>query len=144
MWPLDGKKTKSMPGGEEAFTFLGKGAMFKGIITFDSEIRIDARIEGEIHTKGTLIVGEHGIIDGDIIAAVVINGGRITGNVIASEKVQLLAPGVLIGTIKTPLLSMEEGARFRGTCEVEGRGEVKMLEGPGQAAAQGEMPQAHE
>jgi len=128
MWPLRGKKTQHMPGEEEPFTFLGRGAKFKGILTFDGSIRIDGRLEGEIHSKGTLMVGEHAVIEGDVNADIVICGGRITGTVMAAKKVQLLAPGVLIGTIKTPLLSVEEGVRFSGHCEVEGRGEIRTLE----------------
>jgi cytoskeletal protein CcmA (bactofilin family) len=136
MWPLSDKKGQRPLSGNETFTFLGKGAKFKGIITFDGEIRIDARLEGEIHTKGALVVGEHAVIDGDIEAGVVISGGRITGNVTAAEKVQLLAPGVVIGNIRTPLLSVEEGVRFSGSCEADGMGEIRVLEGAREAAAQ--------
>ena len=86
MWS---KKTKNDPytmSGEESFTFLGKGSQFKGIVTFEGTIRIDGRLEGEIHTKGTLVVGEHAVIEGDVSADVVISGGRVTGNIVASEK----------------------------------------------------------
>lgn len=128
MWSKRDKNNLYSMSGEESFTFLGKGAQFKGIINFEGTIRIDGKLEGEIHTKGTLVVGEHAVVEGDVSADVVINGGRVTGNIIASEKVQLLATGVVIGTIKTPLLSIEEGVRFSGTCDVEGRGEVRALE----------------
>lgn len=136
MWPLRDKKSQNTLSGNETFTFLGRGAKFEGVITFDGEIRIDARLEGEIHTKGTVVVGEHAVIDGDIDAGVVISGGRITGNVTAAEKVRLLAPGVVIGNIRTPLLSIEEGVRFSGSCEAEGMGEIRVLEGAREAAAQ--------
>jgi cytoskeletal protein CcmA (bactofilin family) len=129
MWSKKDKTNPYSMGGEESFTFLGKGAQFKGIISFEGTIRIDGKLEGEIHTKGTLVVGEHAVIEGDVSADVVISGGRVTGNIIASEKVQLLATGVVIGTIKTPILSIEEGVRFSGTCDAEGRGEVRALEG---------------
>jgi cytoskeletal protein CcmA (bactofilin family) len=129
MWSKKDKTNPYSMSSEESFTFLGKGAQFKGIISFEGTIRIDGKLEGEIHTKGTLVVGEHAVIEGDISADVVISGGRITGNVIASEKVQLLATGIVIGTIKTPILSIEEGVRFSGTCDAEGRGEVRTLEG---------------
>ncbi len=129
MWSKKDKTNPYSMGGEESFTFLGKGAQFKGIISFEGTIRIDGKLEGEIHTKGTLVVGEHAVIEGDVSADVVISSGRVTGNIIASEKVQLLATGVVIGTIKTPILSIEEGVRFSGTCDAEGRGEVRALEG---------------
>jgi len=136
MWSKKEKNNPYTMSGEESFTFLGKGSQFKGIVTFEGTIRIDGRLEGEIHTKGTLVVGEHAVIEGDVSADVVISGGRVTGNIVAAEKVQLLATGIVIGTIKTPLLSVEEGVRFSGTCDAEGRGEIRTLEGAREAAQQ--------
>src|SRR5207253_2216637 len=109
MWSKREKGNVYTMNGDEPFTFLGKGSQFKGIISFEGTIRIDGRLEGEIHTKGTLVVGEHAVIEGDVSADVVISGGRVTGNIVASEKVQLLSTGVVVGTIKTPLLTVEEG-----------------------------------
>ena len=106
MWSKKDKNNPYAMNGEESFTFLGRGSQFKGIVTFEGTIRIDGRLEGEIHTKGTLVVGEHAVIEGDVSADVVISGGRVTGNIIAKEKVQLLSTGVVLGTIKTPLLSV--------------------------------------
>ena len=128
MWSKKNKNNPYTMNGEESFTFLGKGSQFKGIVTFEGTIRIDGRLEGEIHTKGTLVVGEHAVIEGDVSADVVISGGRVTGTIIAAEKVQLLSTGVVLGTIKTPLLTVEEGVRFMGNCEAAGRGEVRTLE----------------
>ena len=125
MWSKKDKNNPYAMDGEESFTFLGKGSHFKGIVTFEGTIRIDGRLEGEIHTKGTLVVGEHAVIEGDVSADVVISGGRVTGNIVASQKVQLLSTGVVLGTIKAPLLSVEEGVRFMGNCEAAGRGEVR-------------------
>jgi cytoskeletal protein CcmA (bactofilin family) len=128
MWPRRKKDKWHAPGGEGAFTFLGKGTIFKGTLTFEGTVRIDGRLEGEIHTKGTVIIGEAAIIEGDVDAATVISGGKVTGNLVASKKVELLAPGSLIGAVKTPLLSLEEGVTFSGNCEAEGRGELRALE----------------
>jgi len=136
MWSKKDKNNPYTMNSEESFTFLGKGSQFKGIATFEGTIRIDGRLEGEIHTKGTLVVGEHAVIEGDVSADVVISGGRVTGKIIAAEKVQLLATSIVIGTIKTPLLSIEEGVRFSGTCDAEGRGEIRTLEGAREAAQQ--------
>ena len=139
MWFTKEKSDPSTMKGEESFTFLGKGSQFKGIISFEGTIRMDGRLEGEIHMKGTLVVGEHAVIEGDVSADVVIVGGRITGTVIARDKAQLLAAGVVLGTIKTPLLSVEEGARFMGACEAAGRGAVRTLEGARGAAQQSQQ-----
>lgn len=140
MWSKKDKNHPYTMNGKESFTFLDKGSHFKGVISFEGRIRIDGRLEGEIHTKGILEVGEDAVIEGDINADVVICSGRVTGNIIAAEKVQLLSTGVVLGTIKTPLLSVEEGVRFMGNCEAAGRAEVRILDGARetvQSAAQG-------
>jgi cytoskeletal protein CcmA (bactofilin family) len=139
MWTRKNKNHPYATDGKESFTFLDKGSHFKGIISFEGRIRIDGRLEGEIHTKGTLEVGEDAIIEGDISADVVISSGRVTGNITASEKVQLLSTGVVLGTIKTPILSVEEGVRFLGSCEAAGRGEVRTLEGAREAIPQSQQ-----
>jgi cytoskeletal protein CcmA (bactofilin family) len=129
MWPRQSNDKLQVLSTEKGLTFLGRGAKFKGNLTFEGTVRVDGSMEGEIHTKGTVIIGVHAIIEGDVHADTVISGGRITGNIIASEKVELLAPGSLTGSIKTPLLSLQEGVSFSGKCEAEGgRGEVRALD----------------
>lgn len=129
MWFKKEQRDPLMSMGEDSLSFLGKGSQFKGAITFEGVIRIDGRLDGEIHTKGTLVVGEHAVIEGDVNADVAIIGGRVAGTVIAREKVHLLATGAVIGTIKTQVLLVEEGARFMGACEAAGWGEVRVLDG---------------
>ena len=116
MWELNGKK--SAPEREENFTFLGRGVDFKGVIRFDGTVRIDGQLEGEVHAKGTLILGEHAVIKGLIVAGTVICGGKINATITATEKVQLLKTAILIGDVRTPLLGMEEGAHHHGMCEM--------------------------
>ena len=128
MWPRRSKDKWHVLNSEQGLTFLGKGAKFKGTLSFEGTVRVDGSLEGEVHTKGTVIIGAHAIIEGDVHADTVISGGRITGNIVASEKVELLAPGSLVGTIKTPLLSLQEGVSFSGSCEAEGRGELRALD----------------
>src|SRR5947208_9757606 len=136
MWSKRVKENWYTTDGDEEITFLGKGAQFKGVITYEGTIRIDGRLEGEIHTKGTLMVGEHAVIEGDINADVVVCGGQINGNIVASEKVQLLSTGIVTGTIKTPLLSVEEGVGLHGMCDAEGRGEGRAMDGAREAGQQ--------
>lgn len=103
---------------EEIIAFLGKGTEFKGVITYHGTIRIDGRVEGEIITEGTLVVGESAVINAEISAGTLISGGKITGNITALEKIHLLPTGVLDGSVKTPLLIIEEGVRFNGNCQM--------------------------
>ena len=98
----------------ENFTLLAKDVDFKGVVNFDGTVRDDGRVEGEIHTTGTLIVGENAIIKGVVSAGVLMNSGKINGTITAVEKIQILKPGVLVGDIRTPLIAIEEGSHFHG------------------------------
>jgi cytoskeletal protein CcmA (bactofilin family) len=119
MWAI-GDKKQDTGTGEENFTFLGKGVDFKGVIDFDGTVRIDGRLEGEIHTTGTLIVGEHAVVKGIISAGMVVTSGKINGTVTAVEKIRILKPGVLIGNIRSPAISIEEGSHFHGMSDMGG------------------------
>ncbi len=99
-------------------TLLGKGVDFKGVVSFDGTVRIDGHVDGEIYITGTLIVGEHAVIEGIVSAGVLMNSGKINGTITAIEKIHILKPGVLVGDIRTPVIAIEEGSRFHGMCDM--------------------------
>ncbi len=119
---------------EETFTFLARGFKFKGTLTFEGTVRIDGVVSGAIYSKGTVILGEHAVIEGDIGAGTIVSGGTINGNVTATERVHLLPSAVLNGDLKTPSLKVEEGVRLHGNCEAEGRAKSTGVEEPREAA----------
>jgi len=102
----------------ENFTLLGRSVDFKGVVSFDGTVRVDGRVEGEIHTTGTLIVGEHAVIEGIVSAGVLMNSGKINGTITAIEKIHILKPGTLVGDIRTPVIAIEEGSHFHGMCDM--------------------------
>ncbi len=110
------------------FTVLGKDVTFKGIVHFHSTVQLDSSIEGEIHAKGMLVVGENAVIRGKIVAETLVNRGKIHGNVTATSKVQLLKPAVLLGDVTTPSFSMEEGAFFKGSIDMGSNPAAQELE----------------
>ena len=130
MWALGDRKA-SPENEDDNFTFLGRGVEFKGVVTFDGTVRVDGRLEGEIHTTGMLIVGEFAVIKGIISAGVLMTSGKIQGTVTAAEKIQILKQGVLIGDIRTPAISIEDGAHFHGMCDM---GAHKWVDEPSQPA----------
>jgi cytoskeletal protein CcmA (bactofilin family) len=117
MFGVNGK-TKNPVEPDENFTFLGKGVRFNGVVHFEGTVRIDGQLEGEVHTKGTLVVGEHAVIKGIITAGTITCGGKIAGNVTATERMHLLKSAVVIGDVRSPAFSMEEGAHFQGQCDM--------------------------
>ncbi|MCH7614826.1 MAG: polymer-forming cytoskeletal protein [Nitrospinae bacterium] len=117
MWGEKPKKRETIFD-EQHYTFLGKGVDFKGTAQFEGTVRIDGRFEGEMHTNDTIIIGEHAIIKGNISGNVVVSGGKVQGNITAHHRVQLFNPAVVIGDIRTPNFSMEEGVCFQGLCDM--------------------------
>lgn len=120
MFGHSSKKTTASGSSEESLTFLARGFEFKGTLNFDGTVRIDGVVIGAIHTKGMLIVGEHAVIEGEVSAAIIVSSGRIHGTVTAREKVRFTSTASLAGTVKAPLLAIEEDVRFKGNCEAKG------------------------
>ncbi len=104
--------------GDDNITLLAKGVVLKGEIHVEGTVRIDGRLDGEIQTKGHVIIGEDGLVEGTIIAGTVISSGRIKAKVTANERIQLLKTATLIGEVLTPVLIMEEGAKLQGTTDM--------------------------
>ena len=111
--------TKERQQTQEGLTaFIGQGTVLKGTLTFDGVVRIDGQLEGQIMSRGTLVVGAGAVVQAEIQVAKVVISGRIIGNIQASEGVQLMSPGAFQGVVRTPSFSIEEGAQFNGTCEM--------------------------
>ena len=98
--------------------FVGEGVEFKGVISYEGTVRIDGQLEGEIYTGGTLIIGRGAVIDAKVEAGTIVCQGHIVGDIVAKERIQLLSPAVLNGSVRTPTISMEEGVLFNGTCKM--------------------------
>lgn len=104
--------------GDDNITLLAKGVLLKGEIHVEGTVRIDGRLDGEIQTKGQVIIGEDGLVQGTIMAGTVISSGRIKAKVTAIERVQLMKTATLIGEVHTPVLIMEEGAKLQGVTDM--------------------------
>ena len=105
-------------GSGDISAFVGKGVEFKGTITYSGTVRIDGYLDGEIHTDGVLLIGEEAVIQAKITAGTIVCKGKVTGDVVAKECVKLRTPAVMNGSVKTPVLSMEDGVLFNGALEM--------------------------
>ncbi len=109
----------------DIIAFVGEEVTFKGTIRYQGTVRVDGTLEGEIYTDGNLIIGQKAVITAKIEAGTVTCQGRISGEVVAKNRVKLLTPAIFDGTINTPLLSMDEGVMFNGSCNMTKKGERK-------------------
>jgi cytoskeletal protein CcmA (bactofilin family) len=106
----------------EVHTLLGKGSEFEGKLTFEGQVRIDGKFNGQITTKDTLVIGEGARVTAEISAGTVIVNGHVEGNIRAAHLVELHQPGRVKGSIESPSLTMEKGVIFEGTCKMENLG----------------------
>lgn len=110
------KKDRLPSGNDNLNAFLGEGTSFKGNLTFEGTVRIDGKLEGEIFTKDTLVIGEGATVKATIHTGILIVGGAVHGNIVAEKKVELHSSARLYGNLSTPLLSIAEGVIFEGSC----------------------------
>jgi len=99
--------------------FIGPGVEFKGEIHYEGSVQIDGTLEGEIHTNGTLLVGEGAVLNATVNVGSVISKGKITGDIVAKDNVQLLSTAIMDGSLKTPQLAMEIGVVFNGNISMK-------------------------
>ena len=105
-------------GAGDICAFVGKGVEFKGTISYSGTVKIDGYLDGEIHTDGVLLSGEDAVIQAKITAGTIVCKGKVTGDIVAKECVKLRAPAVMNGSVKSPVLSMEDGVLFNGALEM--------------------------
>ena len=105
-------------GAGDIIAFVGKGVEFKGTISYSGTVRIDGSLNGEIHTDGVLLIGEEAVIQATVTAGTIVCKGKITGDIVTKERVKLRAPAVFNGSMKTPVLSIEDGVLFNGALEM--------------------------
>jgi len=95
---------------------LGSGTVIQGKLSFDTPVRIDGKLSGEIFSSNALIVGESGTIEAQVEAASLIILGKVKGTVKVTDRIELHAGGSLEGDVKAPTLVIHSGAQFNGNC----------------------------
>lgn len=101
--------------------FLGKDTEFEGKLSFSGTVRIDGRFKGEIVSEGTLVVGETAVVESDIRVGHVIISGEVRGNVVAEDRIEGHSPGKIFGNISAPVITIDEGVKFEGKCQMQGQ-----------------------
>jgi cytoskeletal protein CcmA (bactofilin family) len=97
---------------------LGSDVEIKGNIKFTGELTLDGKLEGEVHTDGTLNLGDSAVVNGNINAQTVVVRGKVNGNINAKDKIEIKAKAELFGDIRAAKLAIEEGVTFVGRTEV--------------------------
>lgn len=101
-----------------AVNLICDGTSIKGEIQASRDIRIDGTLNGKMVVNGKVVVGNTGKIEGDVQCKTIDVSGRVDGNIIASEMVNLKSTAVILGNITTDKITIEPGAKFTGSCKM--------------------------
>jgi cytoskeletal protein CcmA (bactofilin family) len=102
--------------GSGASGYLGKGSRVVGSLSFEGPARIEGAVEGEITAQDVVTIGETAEVNARIVGTSVVIQGRVTGDVVARTRLEIRAPGHLVGNISTPNLVIHDGVVFEGQC----------------------------
>jgi cytoskeletal protein CcmA (bactofilin family) len=142
------RPSDSVRGMEKGPVNIGKSVVIKGELTGSEDLTIEGHVEGKIELRqNVLTIGPNGRIKAQVFAKSVIILGEVTGNVTASEKVDLRDNGSVDGDIAAPRVAIAEGAHFRGSIDMQragakpGETAAKPAAQPAAAAAPSAAPQ---
>jgi cytoskeletal protein CcmA (bactofilin family) len=101
-------------------TLIGKSIVIKGEISCGEDLYIDGQVEGAIDPKGNrLTIGPSGRVKANVNACAVLVQGKLEGNIQASDRVDLKQSAVVMGDIATQRISIDEGAYFKGSVNIQ-------------------------
>jgi cytoskeletal protein CcmA (bactofilin family) len=106
-------------GAESLNGFVDSGCTIRGELEFSSYFRVDGRVEGSVRSRSELVVGEGGVVEGEVEVARCVVGGEVRGTIRAAEQVLLHAGAKVWADIHTPALVMEDGAFLEGSVTMD-------------------------
>lgn len=103
---------------------IGPSIRIKGELSGDEDVLIQGQVEGRIELKkNNVTVGKNGQIKADIYGKIVSVEGEVQGNLFSDEKIILRQSGVVRGNLKAPRVHLEDGAKFKGSIDMESSGD---------------------
>ncbi len=111
--------------------FIDRGSHFSGELTFEETFRIDGRFEGKIRSGSELILGDSAEVSAEIEVGRLSVNGTLRGSVHAFERIELLARSRVYADLFAPVLRVEEGAFFQGSCKMKEAQASNLVELPG-------------
>ncbi len=113
---------------EGIMNVIGKGTFVKGEMKVAGSIRVDGRIEGTIEVSDTIVVGADGSIKGTVRTKSATVSGKVEGEIMALEKVELTSTAKFTGDLTCKKLIVEEGVIMDGTLTMSDGSKPKKTE----------------
>lgn len=119
------KKNQKLENFTEAETIIGESVSVKGNFESDGNLIINGSLEGEIRTKGAVLVGEKSKINANISAQEMMIKGNVVGNLSVSGYLAIGENARILGDIECSQISIERGAEINGKVSIDGQGNKK-------------------
>ena len=128
--------------GLEKTVNIGKSVIIKGELNGSEDLTIEGAVEGKIELRQNILtIGPNGKIKAQVFAKSVVILGEVTGNVTATEKVDIRDNGSVDGDITAPRVAIAEGAHFRGSIDMQRGGSTGGSTGGGSAKSENKPEQ---
>jgi cytoskeletal protein CcmA (bactofilin family) len=114
---MDHDKMSTVPN-TNSKNVLNSDVEVKGTLKFSGELTFDGKVDGDIISDGALTLGDNAVVKGTLDVGSVVVRGKITGNIVAKDKIELKAKTELFGDVRASKLVIEEGVTFVGKTEV--------------------------
>jgi len=102
-----------------AGTVISQGITIEGEITSEEEVIVQGTVRGKLDVQDAVVIEQGATVEADVTATSIAVAGQVTGNVVASDRVDLQAGGKLIGDVKTARLTIADGASFKGNVDMD-------------------------
>lgn len=112
----------NQPGSSDGRACLDRGTKISGKISFEGPARVDGEVDGEINAKDSLVIGETAVITAHIRAGSVSVAGKVSGDIVATQRIEIRPSAKVSGNITAPVLAVQEGALFEGHCSMQPEG----------------------
>jgi cytoskeletal protein CcmA (bactofilin family) len=112
------RRRSKRPRRSDLTAFIDEGSEMEGRYTFRGTVMLNGRFKGEISSEDTLIIGERGVVQADVRAGRVQVSGEVTGNLRATERIDLKRTARVYGDVEAPVVVVEEGVVFEGHCRM--------------------------
>jgi len=106
-----------------SINLISHGTEIKGDVKSNGDIRIDGTLTGSLITKGKVVIGPTGRVNGEVVCKNSEIAGTVEGKVTVNQLLNLKSSSKILGDIDTSKLSIEPGARFTGNCKMSERDE---------------------
>ena len=115
----DSKKTRLHQGGLSQQNMIAHGTVFEGDLQSEGDFRIEGIINGTLITKGKVVIGHTGQVEGSLNCNNADIEGQIRGKLIVSDTLSLRASAHVDGDVQTGKLAVEPGATFNANCQMK-------------------------